>query len=82
MPAKKKKAQSQQLKKPKASKISRPKNSVTSAKAASASVKKRASKPSNAHPEFPIVGIGASAGGLEALELFFSNVPQIPTWRL
>ncbi|MEZ4295925.1 MAG: chemotaxis protein CheB [Polyangiaceae bacterium] len=25
---------------------------------------------------FPIVGIGASAGGLEALELFFANVPQ------
>jgi two-component system CheB/CheR fusion protein len=24
---------------------------------------------------FPIVGIGSSAGGLEALELFFSNVP-------
>jgi len=26
-------------------------------------------------PEFPIVGIGASAGGLEALEQFFSNMP-------
>lgn len=25
---------------------------------------------------FPIVGIGASAGGLEALELFFNNVPE------
>ncbi|PIV17700.1 MAG: chemotaxis protein CheB, partial [Flavobacteriales bacterium CG03_land_8_20_14_0_80_35_15] len=25
---------------------------------------------------FPIVGIGASAGGLEALELFFENVPK------
>ncbi len=25
--------------------------------------------------DFPIVGIGASAGGLEALELFFSHVP-------
>lgn len=25
---------------------------------------------------FPIVGIGASAGGLEALELFFKNVPE------
>ena len=30
------------------------------------------SKESN---NFPIVGIGSSAGGLEALELFFSNVP-------
>jgi two-component system CheB/CheR fusion protein len=26
-------------------------------------------------PQFPIVGIGASAGGLEALEQFFSNMP-------
>ena len=26
--------------------------------------------------QFPIVGIGASAGGLEALELFFGNVPK------
>jgi two-component system, chemotaxis family, CheB/CheR fusion protein len=25
---------------------------------------------------FPIVGIGASAGGLEALEIFFANVPK------
>lgn len=25
---------------------------------------------------FPIVGIGASAGGLEALEEFFGNVPE------
>lgn len=27
-------------------------------------------------PNFPIIGIGASAGGLEALELFLANVPQ------
>jgi len=26
--------------------------------------------------DFPIVGLGASAGGLEALELFFSNMPH------
>ncbi|MEW6334138.1 MAG: chemotaxis protein CheB, partial [Thermodesulfobacteriota bacterium] len=26
--------------------------------------------------DFPIVGIGASAGGLEALELFLKHVPQ------
>ncbi|HLO61319.1 MAG TPA: chemotaxis protein CheB, partial [Bacteroidales bacterium] len=26
--------------------------------------------------DFPIVGIGASAGGLEALEQFFSNMPE------
>lgn len=28
-----------------------------------------------ATPDFPIVGIGASAGGLEAIELFLKNVP-------
>jgi two-component system, chemotaxis family, CheB/CheR fusion protein len=27
-------------------------------------------------PQFPIAGIGASAGGLEALEHFFGNVPE------
>jgi two-component system CheB/CheR fusion protein len=26
--------------------------------------------------DFPIVGIGASAGGLDALELFFKNIPE------
>lgn len=31
------------------------------------------SKPSN---DFPIVGIGASAGGLEALEVFMKNMPE------
>jgi two-component system CheB/CheR fusion protein len=30
---------------------------------------------SNPQLRFPIVGLGASAGGLEALELFFANVP-------
>lgn len=30
---------------------------------------------SNASSEFPIVGIGTSAGGLEALQEFFQNVP-------
>lgn len=29
-----------------------------------------------AAPDFPIVGIGASAGGLEAIELFLKNVPE------
>ena len=32
--------------------------------------------PSVERTPFPIVGIGASAGGLEALELFLRNVPQ------
>jgi len=32
---------------------------------------------SKAHDDdFPVVGIGASAGGLEALEKFFSNMPH------
>ena len=26
--------------------------------------------------KFPIVGLGASAGGLQALKAFFSNVPE------
>ena len=30
----------------------------------------------NPGTEFPIIGIGASAGGLEALELFLRNVPE------
>ncbi|MEJ2659459.1 MAG: chemotaxis protein CheB [Desulfobacteraceae bacterium] len=33
-------------------------------------------RPSRAQSAFPIVGIGASAGGLEALELFLKHVPQ------
>ena len=32
--------------------------------------------PRDEHRPFPIVGIGASAGGLEALEQFLRNVPQ------
>ena len=32
--------------------------------------------PENKGSDFPIVGIGASAGGLEALEQFFSNMPK------
>lgn len=33
-------------------------------------------EPGPAEASFPIVGIGASAGGLEALELFLANVPS------
>ncbi|WP_029030159.1 chemotaxis protein CheB [Salinarimonas rosea] len=29
-------------------------------------------------PRFPIVGVGASAGGVEALEGFFSGMPDAP----
>jgi len=35
----------------------------------------RADEGGDANIPFPIVGIGASAGGLEALELFLANVP-------
>jgi two-component system CheB/CheR fusion protein len=46
-------------------------------KSPSARRPKKAAKPatSSAHLSFPIVGIGASAGGLEALEQFLSRVP-------
>ncbi len=33
-------------------------------------------RPSKTQSAFPIVGIGASAGGLEALELFLANLPE------
>jgi two-component system CheB/CheR fusion protein len=33
-------------------------------------------KPKEQHQSFPIVSIGASAGGLEAFEQFFAHVPQ------
>ena len=29
---------------------------------------------------FPAIGIGASAGGLEALETFSPTFPQTPAW--
>jgi chemotaxis response regulator CheB len=38
--------------------------------------------PRQKHPLFPIVGIGASAGGLEALELFLRQVPPVAVWPL
>jgi chemotaxis methyl-accepting protein methylase/PAS domain-containing protein len=53
------------------------KNSATvrrSEKPATLTARKRSAPPANLM--FPIVGIGASAGGLEALELFLSRVPK------
>ena len=35
-----------------------------------------ASEPSRESAGFPIIGIGASAGGLEALEAFFDEMPS------
>ena len=37
---------------------------------------KKVSKTAPKKEDFPIVGIGASAGGLEALEQFFGNMPK------
>ena len=48
--------------------------SVKNLKAAETVKAKKATKTSPS--EFPIVGIGASAGGLEALEQFFLNMPK------
>jgi two-component system CheB/CheR fusion protein len=39
------------------------------------SAKPRKTKPKSVDSKFPIIGIGASAGGLEALESFLVNVP-------
>ena len=44
-------------------------------KSVSTKPKKRIAQAAGPRPGFPIVGIGASAGGLEALELFLANVP-------
>jgi two-component system, chemotaxis family, CheB/CheR fusion protein len=37
---------------------------------------KEVTSPAANSPSFPIVGIGSSAGGLEALDLFLANVPR------
>lgn len=34
----------------------------------------------NKKVQFPIIGIGASAGGFEAMEQFFTNCPIATTW--
>ncbi|MDT3739213.1 MAG: CheR family methyltransferase [Candidatus Kapabacteria bacterium] len=52
---------------------------VNAKKAESKNAVSKLQKPHEVKPkaitDFPIVGIGASAGGLEALELFFENMP-------
>jgi two-component system CheB/CheR fusion protein len=45
-------------------------------KATSDIIKKRSTLSKGGKNKFPIVGIGASAGGLEALEAFFSHMPS------
>ncbi len=51
------------------------KTEISKDKGTQAVTVKKASK-SNVPKDFQIVGIGASAGGLEALEQFFSNMPK------
>ncbi len=52
-----------------------PEQSVSTAPEASAETPPEADTFSHAQADFPIVGIGASAGGLAAFEAFFSGIP-------
>ena len=69
MPAKKKETQPQKKVRKKVTKKAVSKKNSSSEKA------KKSIGLSTENNNFPIVGIGSSAGGLEALELFFSNLP-------
>ena len=51
------------------------------AAAAARTARRPPQAPSREPGAFPIVGIGASAGGLEALELFLKHVPRAAGWR-
>ena len=70
MPAKRKSQAQKRTKTEKSKKEKTPRNAGAKAKKKAAPTESKASK-----DVFPIVGIGASAGGLEALELFFENLP-------
>ena len=50
-------------------------NEQASNKSVKAIAKRKQNNPGESS-DFPIVGIGASAGGLEALEQFFEHMPQ------
>ena len=76
MPVKKKRTKRQKVTKQRTAGKSRPRKSTTASKTTARSGKKGAAKIPADRFDFPIVGIGASAGGLEALELFFSNLPS------
>jgi two-component system CheB/CheR fusion protein len=54
----------------------RPIKANASKKASAAGKARKSSEKSKELTSFPIVGIGASAGGLEALETFFSHLPH------
>jgi two-component system CheB/CheR fusion protein len=45
---------------------------------ASESASSRAAAPRGSRPAVPVVGLGASAGGLAALETFFAALPPDP----
>jgi two-component system CheB/CheR fusion protein len=45
------------------------------------SVFRREERTMSTPARFPIVGIGASAGGIEALEGFFRGLPNSLAWR-
>lgn len=49
---------------------------MSARKPSSATTRKVTTPAKNDRIQFPIVGIGASAGGLEALEQFFTNMPK------
>ncbi len=80
MPARKKETQPQKKPKKKVTKKATQKKipikSKSSLKAPSGEDAKKTAGVLKKSNRFPIVGIGSSAGGLEALELFFSNVPS------
>ena len=75
MPARKKETQAQKNRITGAKKDISPKKPVKRKSSSKASAPAKAEKPAELLKKeinhFPIVGIGSSAGGLEALELFF-----------
>jgi two-component system CheB/CheR fusion protein len=52
----------------------KPRTATAKTKAAARTTKKEATKPTRTHP-LRVVGMGASAGGLEAFEQFFTHMP-------
>ena len=80
MPARKKETQPPEKPKKKITKKAAAKKKQTksnsSPKASSGAKAKISAGVAKEHLRLPVVGIGSSAGGLEALELFFSNVPS------